>query len=48
MASLVQELQKEALDPNVKVSDLLRKALVVSKKLGIAEIEAWINKELNG
>jgi len=48
MDSLVHELQKEALDPNVKVSDLLRKALVVSKKLGISEIEAWINKELNG
>ena len=48
MASLVHELQKEALDPNVKVSDLLRKALVVSKKLGISEIESWINKELNG
>ena len=48
MASLVHELQQEALDPNVKVSDLLRKALVVSKKLGISEIEAWINKELNG
>lgn len=48
MTSLVHELQQEALDPNVKVSDLLRKALVVSKKLGISEIEAWINKELNG
>lgn len=48
MASLVIELQKEALDPNVKVSDLLRKALIVSKKLGVTEIEEWIKKELNG
>lgn len=48
MTSLVHELQQEALDSKVKVSDLLRKALVVSKKLGISEIEAWINKELNG
>lgn len=48
MASLVLELQKEALDPNVRVSDLLRKALVVSKKLGVTEIEEWIRQELNG
>ena len=48
MSSLVHELQKEALDPKIKVSDLLRKALVVSKKLAISEIETWINRELNG
>jgi hypothetical protein len=48
MTSLVHEFQQEALGPNVKVSDLLRKALAVSKKLGISEIEVWINKELKG
>ncbi len=48
MASLVLELQKEALDPNIRVSDLLRKALVVCRKLAVTEIESWINKELNG
>lgn len=48
MASLVLELQKEAIDPNIKISDLLRKSLVVSKKLSVTEIESWINKELNG
>ncbi len=48
MKSIVLELQREALDRNVAVSDLLRKALVVARKLGIAEFETWTSKELNG
>ncbi|MCJ8352306.1 hypothetical protein [Moritella sp.] len=48
MAGLVLELQREALDRNVLVSDLLRKALVVSKKLAISEIGTWIKNELAG
>lgn len=48
MPGLILELQADALDSNVRVSDLLRKALVVSKKLGINEIEQWIQNELNG
>ncbi|CAK1746763.1 AbiTii domain-containing protein [Vibrio crassostreae] len=48
MSGLVLELQKDALDPTVNVSVLLRKALVVSRKLSIADIEVWLNNELNG
>jgi hypothetical protein len=48
MTGLVLELQRDALNPEIKVSNLLRKAIVISKKLGIVEIEDWINKELNG
>lgn len=48
MAGLVLELQHDALSKEVHVSDLLRKALVVSKKLGVTQIEEWLNKELNG
>lgn len=48
MSSIVIELQQDALDKSIPVEDLLRKALVVSKKLGISEIEEWINSELNG
>lgn len=48
MSGLVLELQQDALNRNVHVSDLLRKALVVSKKLGVTQIEEWLNKELNG
>jgi hypothetical protein len=48
MSGLVLELQRDALDKNVDVSSLLRKAVVVSKKLGITEIETWIKQELAG
>lgn len=48
MSSLVQELQREALDSSVLVSDLLRKALVVAKKLNIKEFDEWISLELKG
>lgn len=48
MTGLVLELQRDALNPEIKVSNLLRKAFVISKKLGISEIEDWLDKELNG
>lgn len=48
MGSVVLELQRNALDRNVKVSDLLRKSLVVARKLALAEFQAWIEKELSG
>ena len=46
--SIVLELQQEALDGNTRVSDLLRKALVVAKKLNISEFENWVKNELRG
>lgn len=48
MSGLVIELQRSALDSNRRVSDLLRMALVVSKKLGVIDIEEWIRLELDG
>lgn len=48
MSSLVLELQQKCVDPNISVSDLLRHALVVSKKLHITNFETWIYAELNG
>jgi len=48
MDGLVLELQKDAMDSSVPLTDLLRKALVVAKKLGIKEFEAWVQCELNG
>jgi len=36
------------LNPQVKVADLLRKALVVSNRLGVSEIDEWIQHELGG
>lgn len=48
MTGLVLELQRDALNSEIKVSNLLRKAIVISKKLVIIEIEEWLNKELEG
>lgn len=48
MSGLVLELQRDALNKEVDVSDLLRKAMVVSRKLSIDEISEWISNELSG
>lgn len=48
MDSIVLELQKEAYDSKSGVTDLLRKAYVVAKKLKIKEFEEWLHNELNG
>jgi hypothetical protein len=48
MKSLVLELQSDALNPSVRVSDLVRKALVVSTKLNIPELRDWCQNELTG
>lgn len=48
MASLVLQLQSDALDKTIPVTDLLRKALVVARKLKIKEFEQWIQQELEG
>ncbi|KWV83483.1 MULTISPECIES: hypothetical protein [Pseudomonas] len=48
MDSLVLELQCDVLDRTIHIPDLLRKALLVSRKLKIKDIEEWLNDELNG
>lgn len=48
MGSVIRELQQDALNRGVAISDLLRKALVVARKLGLAEFHEWIANELNG
>lgn len=48
MSGLILELQSDALNSSISTSNLLRKALVISKKLGISEIESWLYSELNG
>jgi hypothetical protein len=45
MSSIVSHLQLEALDRNVRVSDLLRKSLVVARKLKLSELQSSIEKE---
>ena len=48
MTSIVLELQQEAMDKNIEISDLLRKALVVATKLNITDFITWVNQELKG
>lgn len=48
MDSIVIELQRDSLDRGIHITDLLRKALLVSRKLKIKDIEQWIDSELNG
>lgn len=48
MNSLVQDLQKDALDQNVSVTELLRKSLVVATKLKLDEFASWVRRELDG
>lgn len=42
------ELQHDALKSEIPVSDLLRKAFVVARKLKLSDFEAWIKLELDG
>jgi AbiTii len=46
--SLVQELQRDAYGSEVPVSQLLRKALFVARKLQVQELVQWIDRELKG
>lgn len=45
---IVVELQKACLDPSVSVATILRRAKVIASKLGLDELNAWIDSELNG
>ncbi len=48
MSSIITELQQDAVNNEVDLTNLLRKALVVAKKLKAADFEKWIQNELNG
>lgn len=48
MTNLILDMQKDAMYSQIKVSDLLRKTLVVATKLGIEDLKEWADNELNG
>jgi AbiTii len=48
MKSLVLELQREAMNSDSRLSDILRKAFVVATKLNVDEFKIWIEAELKG
>jgi len=45
---LVMELQRDAMDKNTSIADLLRKAIVVSAKLQVSEMRTAFERELQG
>lgn len=48
MPGLIEEIQREAMDPAVAVSTLLRKVKVAASKLNLWPTEMWVEHELNG
>ena len=48
MSSLIEELQRDALNQRIAVTELLQKSLVVATKLGVKELENWARLELDG
>jgi hypothetical protein len=47
-ASLVDELQYDAIQRSTPITDLLRKAKLVAIKLGNADLSKWADRELDG
>ncbi|KAB0443276.1 AbiTii domain-containing protein [Lysinibacillus fusiformis] len=48
MGSLVLELQREAYQNDTTISQLIRKAFVLARKLEVKELSEWLNKEMEG
>lgn len=48
MASIIEEIQKDALNHSVPVSTLLRKVKLAAAKLGLQNVEGWVDNELKG
>jgi len=48
MSSIILEIQADALNDNISIQSLLRKAYAVSIKLSIEESKQWIESEMNG
>lgn len=48
MSSVVIGIQKDVIDSNKSVSDILRQSFILARKLKISDFEHWIHQELNG
>lgn len=48
MKSIVHELEEDASNSSVPVTDLLAKAKIVASKLELKEFLSWVNSEING
>ncbi len=48
MAGLIDQIQRDALDPKIPVSVLLRKMKVITSKLGLGQMAQWVEQEASG
>jgi AbiTii len=48
MTGLIEEIQRDALDPKSPISALLRKVKVAATKLNLPPTERWVDRELSG
>jgi AbiTii len=48
MPTIIEQIQLDALSKSVSVSDLLRRVKLAAVKLGLGQIEDWVERELNG
>ncbi len=46
--SLLKEIQHDLLDPNIRLSDILKKAKVLAYQLGSDELKEWTSNEMDG
>lgn len=46
--SLLRQIQNDAVNSNVKLSDLLRKCKILAYRLGNDDFKSWVENELNG
>lgn len=46
--TLLKEIQKDAVDPNVDITTLLRKCKILAARLENEAFKSWVEKELNG
>ncbi|MCJ2016308.1 hypothetical protein MKK84_02515 [Methylobacterium sp. E-065] len=48
MPTIVEQIQRDALDPGIQVSALLRRVKLAAAKLKLGAIEEWVQHELTG
>lgn len=48
MTTLIEQIQRDCVDPTASVSSLLRKVKLAASKLDVGQVESWVDNELNG
>lgn len=48
VSTTIRQVQDDITNPEIKLSDILRKAKVLSYRLNVPEFKQWVNQELDG